>query len=283
MDIALSEAFLSCLLAKNTGTGNTVQAYRIDLNQFQKWLNHEQLNNWDQVNPEVVNNYFNWLGYMNYKENTIARKIATIRSFFNFLASEHVVEAGRLETVRTPHRPKTIPITLSSTELSCLVKLLEADSRIEAQRDLVIIRLIIDTGWKVSQVINLNLTDIHLEEESAWIRSAEDNQLVLTTEVANGLRNYLNQIRPKLAKAQHEDALWINIHGERLTRQGVWEALKKLAPSLDIPKGRLTPDTLRNTAASRRFAAGQSSAEVQRFLHLASTNAARRYRRIATV
>lgn len=281
MNRQLIEEFLSFLQTEKLCSENTVSAYRADLSQFLDLLQRFGIGAWDQVTPTVVEGFVAELRADGKKESTVARKVSAIKSFFSFLAARSVVAEVAIEAIKTPQLHKSEPKTLSAAELERLIARLREDRSNEGQRNLVIVQLLNYTGWRITNLLELDMGNVVIDQQEVLLRLPDGVERRLPDEMVDDIQVYMSRTRRSFVRGTREKALLVNRRGERLTRQGVWQIFKTIADRNGIDPDRLTPRTIRSTAAARHFAAGESTEEVQAFLRLSNPASTERYQ-IAT-
>jgi integrase/recombinase XerD len=269
----LSRIFLQHLEEKEGCSENTILAYRADLQQFMSVLSAgvKAPTSLELITSESLSAYVTWLMQQGYRPATISRKIAAVRSFLNYL---HLVEGvdntHLVDELQAPPAPRREPRMLSSEETKAL---LEAPARVDnprALRDFAILSLLVATGLRAAEAVNLDLDDVDLLQETVFRPPSRDFSVPLGT-AAQPLRRYLREGRPFLERSQQEQAFFLNQRGERLSRQGLWLVVKRWAKAADLG-GKISPQTLRHTLARNLMDQGKSRKEVQQILGLSSPN-----------
>lgn len=292
------EQFLSTLSTQKGFSGNTLSAYRIDLTQFAGYLASPQVaaigqaDRWQDVNREHIMAFVLYLKERGYATTTVARKLAAVRSFFKHLRATAVVSTNPAEEMASPHVDRTLPHTVSATELDLLMSKLDAAGESpEVLRDRAMLHLIYATGLRVGEMVGLDMGDLNLEE--ATISAAahgKARRIVISTRAAlEALREYLERGRPVLARTgerganlagveRQGEALFLNHRGQRLTRQGFWLILKAYARSAGL--GNITPHILRHSFAAQKLRGGADIRDLQQILGHANISTTQIYARM---
>jgi integrase/recombinase XerD len=306
------ERFLQVLEAERGFSVNTIFAYRNDLTQFLTFLNGEsagdigpgslgedgfgavsathhtlpQIQKWDQLTDQDLTSYLLFLRSRNYASSTIARKMAAIKSFFNFLIGEGQLRGDPGARMTAPRVDKYTPRSISPSEVERLLQQpgKEGDSvarRPEAARDRAMLETLYATGMRVSELVALDCIDVDLPERRMRCagRTTRERLLPLRESAIEAIDHYLGQARPLLV-LREESALFLNHRGNRLTRQGFWLILKSYASKADIAD--ITPHTLRHTFATHALGRGADLREVQQLLGHVSISTTQVYRRMAS-
>lgn len=267
------EDFLTFMSAERNAAANTISAYRNDLDQFQQFLGSVGVNGQGpslrRVDEPMLQDYIGVLRGREYKDATVARKIAAVKSFFSFLTAEGVVPMDPTETLSTPRVGKSLPKALSVREIDELLEQPRKRSTPEAKRDKAMLELLYATGMRVSELVSLGLDSIELRNNRATVRcvgkGGKERLIPIHEQAVHSLRVYLQDARPELCRSRREKGLFINRRGERLTRQGFWLILKNYAKAANIA-GDVTPHTLRHSFATHMLRGGAPLRSVQELL-----------------
>lgn len=247
---------------------NTIQAYRNDLTQLLNFALNEQpyLTQWGRVDTPLLLLFLAHLKQRQYTAASISRKVTVIKSFYQFLEQSNLIPFNPTSTLDSPKVKKQVPQVLSPEEVERLLALPASYSTPKASRDRAILELLYASGMRVSELIALNLNDVNSLAQT--VRCARPNAkrrvVPISDRAANALANYLRNGRPVLAVA-NEPALFVNPHGERLTRQRLWQILKECVKDAGITTT-VTPNTLRHSFAVHQLSRGEALLNVQRVL-----------------
>ena len=215
-----------------------------------------------------------------YKDATVARKVAAVKSFFGFLAAEGIVENDPTEQMKSPQVGKSLPRALSVQEVDELLEQPARRNTPEAKRDKAMLELLYATGLRVTELVSLDVSDIALESVPVTVRcmgkGERERVLPLHQRPVDELRQYIFHVRPRLVRNRREPALFVNRRGERLTRQGFWLILKNYAREAHLDKA-ITPHTLRHTYATHMLSGGMPLRNVQDALGHASISTTQIY------
>jgi integrase/recombinase XerD len=305
------ERFLQVLEAERGFSVNTIFAYRNDLTQFltflagekaddvgrgpsddddvgtvsvpSQWIPHVET--WDQLTDDDLTSYLHYLRSRKYASSTVARKMAAIKSFFNFLIAEGQLRGDPGARMTAPRVDKYTPRSITPDEVARLLQQPAKDGdtaarRPEAARDRAMLETLYATGMRVSELVALDCDDVNLLERHMRCagRTARERQVPLRDSAIEAIDYYLFQARPLLV-LREENALFLNHRGNRLTRQGFWLILKSYAEKAEIAD--ITPHTLRHTFATHALGRGANLREVQQLLGHVSISTTQVYRRMA--
>lgn len=234
-------------LNKNNLHKNTVSAYFSDAEKFLDYLYDKRIKNIKKADKKVVAGFIKQLEKEKKSPATIARNVASIRYFFEFLLSVDAVKENSAQRIKPPKFEKELPETLTSDEI---LKFLEQPSSSDPKsiRDKAMLEVLYATGIKATELIELNVADVN--SAVGYIRckkGSEERIIPLGKPAMIALDNYLGVIRKNIAK-DGEQALFVSMNGKRMTRQGFWKIVKYYAESADIKK-QITPKTLRHSFA----------------------------------
>jgi integrase/recombinase XerD len=274
--------FLSTLAASKGYSGNTIAAYRNDMEQFAQFLHSHQGNSTElaEVTPELIEAYIGNLqqGSQKYAPSTVARKVSVVKSFFHFLAEQKILPTDPAAKLNAPKVKKHIPQTLSPLETEKLLAAPARGSGSKALRDRALLELLYATGMRVTEAVNLRLEDLDLERGIVQCRGKSERRrnIPLGTSLES-LNDYLKRGRPNLLRDDSPPALFLNHRGQKLTRQGIWLILKESAEAAGITT-EVTPHTLRHSFAKHLLGSGEDLRRVQELLGHANLSTTQMYR-----
>jgi integrase/recombinase XerD len=305
------DRFLQVLEAERGFSVNTIFAYRNDLTQFHAFLAGEAVGEsavasasngdgatdavalmklppvaeWKQLSDDHLTSYMLYLKERKYASSTIARKMAAIKSFFNFLISEGELQGDPAARMSAPKVDKYTPRAISYEEVQRLLqqpgKGDEPGSiRPESSRDRAMLETLYSTGMRVSELVALDTEDVDFSGNCMRCasRTVRERSVPLRESALAAIDHYLSHARPMLV-LRDDHALFLNHRGNRLTRQGFWLILKSYASSAEIAD--ITPHTLRHTFATHALNRGIDLREVQHLLGHVSISTTQVYRRLA--
>ena len=243
-------------------SANTIEAYMRDLAQFAHYI----LRMYDvapkKVEPEMIQNYMGWL-YDNRKEKSSqARALSGIKSFFNYLLLEEMVESSPAEHIEAPKASRQLPDTLSTEEIDRLISSIDA-STAKGLRDRAILELLYSCGLRVSELCDLKLSDLFFGEGYIRVIGKGDKQRLVPV---SGLARDRIQLYKEQRKAHgSEDTLFLNNRGSRLTRVMIFTIIKQATLRAGIDK-KISPHTFRHSFATHLLAGGANIRQVQELL-----------------
>ncbi|PLR66679.1 site-specific tyrosine recombinase XerD [Bacillus sp. UMB0893] len=260
--------FMHYLVVERGLSHNTIVSYERDLRSYHQFLaEQQQMTAFQDVTRLTIIQFLKSLKDAGKSSKTIARHTASIRNFHQFLLREKAVDHDPTVHIESPQVERTLPKVLSLTEVE---KLLDTPKLISAYgyRDKAMLELLYATGIRVSEMINLDMNDVHLT--MGFIRcfgkGNKERIVPIGRTASEALEAYIDKGRIKLASKKNQtDAFFLNHHGNRMTRQGYWKNLKKIALEAGINK-ELTPHTLRHSFATHLLENGADLRAVQEML-----------------
>ena len=258
------ESFLEFIKNDKKLSENTLQSYRRDVLQYQKYVEANNIN-YTKVKSNDIKDYLQYLHDMNKKSSTISRNLASIRLFYQFLLRNNKVKADPTEGIQSPKIEKRVPSILTSQEVSLL---LEQPKNIDLKgiRDKAMLEFAYATGMRVTEIISLNIDDVNLEEGYVTCKTGSKQRNIPLGKISlKALEEYIEDSRPILIKSETEKALFVNINGKRLTRQGFWKIVKFYKEQAHITK-EITPHVLRHSFATHLLQNGAELKAIQTML-----------------
>ncbi len=257
--------YQSYLEQEKHASQNTLSSYMRDLNQFAAWLAERRPCDLCAVNQENVSEYVAWMTGRGKSAATVTRSIASIKSFYLYLQSRGKVASNPAKGVATRKVERKFPDILTSREVELF---LEQPQCVDAKgyRDHAMLELLYATGIRVSELISLDVGDVSLG--AGFIRcigKGRERIIPLYPTAVKALSDYMQEVRPQLIADPEETALFVNMNGERMSRQGFWKLVKHYQESAQINK-EITPHTLRHSFAVHLLENGADLRSIQEML-----------------
>jgi len=257
---------------------NTVEAYRRDLNMWQAYCRAVGLDG-GAAGPDDITDYLDRLrsgsepATAPFAASSVARMLVAVRAFYRFLAREGHLTADPTAKVGVPKKPRSIPKAIAVEDVTKLVELPAADLR--GRRDRAILETLYGAGLRITELVDLDLDDLDLDEGAILVRSGKGSKgrrVPLGRKARSAVGDYLALSRPELASKARGGpgpAVFLNARGGRLSRQGCWKILKGYARAAGL-EDRVSPHTLRHSFATHMLDAGADIRVVQELLGHAS-------------
>jgi len=275
--------YLHFLQVERQLSANTLSSYRRDLESYIEHLHKElALSSIKEVERAHILLHLEALRNQGISARTIARHISSIRSFHQFLLREKIADRDPTIHLEMPQIEQKLPKVLSIEEIDTLIG---APNRSKPQgvRDVAMLELLYGTGMRISELIGLNLDDVHLTMGFVRVfgKGGKERIVPLGKSAVRALDGYLQNARSKLQGTYpRTEAFFINQRGKRLTRQGCWKLLKEHATKADIKK-EITPHTLRHSFATHLIENGADLRAVQEMLGHADISTTQIYTHIS--
>jgi len=261
---------------------NTVEAYRNDLTQFVRFAQAERptATQWNRVDKPLLLTFILHLKERGYTPASIARKLAVLKTFFHFLIERRSIADDPTATLGSPKVEKRAPQILSADEIARLMDAPTKNHTPKGLRDCAILELLHASGVRVTELALLDQDDVNVSAQTLQVGKAGKRRVVpLPPRALDALARYLARGRPELVARADERALFVNPHGARLTRQGLWLIIKEYVHAAGITPP-VTPHTLRHSFAVRLLNAGTDLPAVQRLLGHANLSTTQMYARL---
>ena len=272
----LTEKFIGYLTDVKKSSNNTLDAYRRDLGNFLKFAQRESIADFNVVTTETVEEYKQYLTQKGLSSSSTSRSLSALRSLFQYLIMESITDRNPAREIPNDKYEKKGPQVLTNKEIEILLSQPSQDD-IKGIRDKAMLEVLYATGIKVSELISLDLDDVNLN--MSFIRCAKNEReryIPMYPIAVKALSNYLDSARKLLILNKDEKALFVNISGERMTRQGFWKILSIYAKQAKIFK-QITPHSLRHSFAAHLLENGADIHDIQEILGHSDISSTQRY------
>ncbi len=255
------ELFCNYLLIDKKYSSNTITAYHNDLMKFMNFC-HKEIGN---IDTNDVKAYLRNLTQHEENKTTIARNISTLRSFYKFLMIEKVVSHNPMENIELPKLDKRLPNTLDEEDIDKLLDIKTSDAF--SYRNKAMLELMYATGLRVSELVNLKVHDIDLDMALVQTmgKGSKERIIPIGDYALYYINEYLTNYRDSMLKREYNDYLFLNNHGKKMTRQGFFKILKKIAQENGVEKN-FSPHTLRHSFATHLLNHGADLRSIQELL-----------------
>ena len=261
----LIRAYENYLTKVKQASANTVSSYIRDIRQFAQWLNeNEGIDVVDATQPNIT-------GYLSYLESdgrsaaTVSRCLASLKNFYSYVVSTGFLESMPVVDVHIERGEKKMPQILTSREIELLLAQ-PACVDPKGYRDKAMLEVMYATGIRVTELINLDVSDVNIEQGIIKCAGAKKTRAIpLYPAALRALSAYLKDIRSLMLADPTETALFVNINGARMSRQGFWKILKHYQAAAHIEK-EITPHTLRHSFAVHLLENGADLGSLQELM-----------------
>lgn len=253
------------LMSEKKASANTVSSYLRDIRQFADFYCGQSSTDLTAVNSDDLDEYIDHLRSIGKSSSTISRSVASLRSFFSYLVANGLMEQSPVSGLHAEKKEKKLPQILTQSEIELLLRQPKCTDP-KGYRDKAMLELLYATGMRVTELISLNVSDLSLEGEFVHCNGAGKARIIpIYPAAVKTLSYYIKHIRPNMIDSQAEEALFVNLSGERISRQGFWKILKSYQQQAGIEKD-ITPHTLRHSFATHLLENGADLKSIQEML-----------------
>lgn len=272
--------FLDYLSLERGLAENTLVSYERDLDKFSGYMKKNGMASFGEVKKSDVTDFMLSEKDKGLSANSIARGLAAIKTFFRFLTREGFLKIDVTSVIETPKLWKHLPDSLSSDEVGRILSKPNLKNWMGV-RDKACLELMYATGMRVSEIVNLNLSDANLGlgVVKCLGKGSKERIVPLGKIAALAVRRYLEKVRPELAKSDSEKGLFLTRLGRKMTRQMFWKIIKSYAKKARINKN-ITPHTIRHSFATHLLEGGADLRSVQEMLGHANISTTQIYTHI---
>ena len=266
------------LTQEKRASANTLSSYLRDVRQFGQWAEGERLS-LVQVNQDDVKRYAQHLEAKGKSNATVVRSVAALKSFYTYMMSIRAVQVNPAKGFTPGRVERKLPAILSNHEVDLFLEQPDpTDSK--GCRDKAMLELLYATGIRVSELISLDVQDLNLSASFLRCRGRSKERVVpLYKGAVRALAAYINEVRPQLLEDPEETALFVNMNGERMSRQGFWKIVKGYQDKAGIHKD-ITPHTLRHSFATHLLENGADLRSIQEMMGHSDISSTQIYTRL---
>jgi integrase/recombinase XerD len=270
------EEYLVSLRVERGLSANTIAAYTRDLSQYLVFLEGRE------PVEELISELITRMRHRGLADSTVGRKIASLRGLHRFLVIEGFRDNDPMALIDSPRRPDPFPKALTVEEAIALVEA-PGTGDIAARRDRALLEFLYATGARVSETVGVDLGDLDLEDRVVMVtgKGARQRLVPMGGKAVDAIRSWLPDRIGLVSRRGKGDPLFINMRGGRLSRQAVFDIVKKHALSAEIETTRVSPHVLRHSAATHMVEAGADLRSVQEILGHATISTTQVYTRVS--
>ncbi len=259
--LASFEAYL--IHTKHTSE-NTVASYMRDVRQYSQYVEGILQEELLAVSHDEVVAYTDWMAGHGKSAASVQRSLASIKNLYQYAALTGQCQENPARNIKVEKTEKKLPQILTGKEVELLLQQPQLTD-FKGYRDKAMLELLYATGIRVSELINLDLS--HVNTSAGFIRVGEEKERIIPLYPAavKALRVYIAEIRPQMIADPQQKSLFVNMNGERMTRQGFWKIIKSYQEKAGIQK-QITPHTLRHSFAAHLLENGADLRSIQEML-----------------
>jgi integrase/recombinase XerD len=277
---AILENYMNFLEKDKGLSSNTLQSYKRDIEQYIAYLKNMDTEKLSDTQKTTIIAYLLHLQKKGRANSTISRNLASLRSFYQYITRNKIIEQDPTADLESPKVKKKLPEILSTQEVELLLEQPKCVD-LKGYRDKAMLELLYATGIRVSELISLDLNDISLEMRYiSCNKSLRERIVPIGSMAVNSIKDYVNKSRIFLTNDEDQKALFVNINGGRLTRQGFWKIIKQYKNQAKINKD-ITPHTLRHSFAAHLLENGADLRSIQEMLGHSDISSTQVYAQIA--
>lgn len=258
---------------------NTVESYKRDVTQYITYLDGTGVTDISSTTKTTVLSYLLYLQKEGRASSTVSRTLASLRSYYLFMMQNGVVKSNPTSNLEAPHVEKKIPKILSGEEVELLLQQPKNNDN-KGIRDKAMLELLYATGIRVSELINLDVSDVNVPMSFIRCKGGKKERIIpMGHQAKDALENYINNVRKYMVKDENETALFVNCSGARLSRQGFWKLIKYYQHIAGIETD-ITPHTLRHSFAAHLLENGADLHSIQEMMGHADISSTQVYSRM---
>ena len=245
---------------------NSIKSYDFDLILFKKFLDLNKIKDTPlNCKSETIKNYL-YKNLSNKKSRSQARSISALKSFFNYLVFEGLIKDSPISNIEAPKLERKLPEVLTEDEINQLIKSVDLN-HVFGQRNKTIIEVLYGTGIRVSELVNLKLSNIFFKESILKVNGKGDKErfVPLGKIASTEIKTYLNIRDRKKIDSKNTDILFINRYGRKLTRSMIFKIITDASRSIGLEK-KISPHTLRHSFATHLLKNGADLRTIQLIL-----------------
>lgn len=261
------DEYLTILKLERNLSENSIRSYKSDLQKFTMFLENISVNDWNEVTHKSISLFLQELKNEGLTSTSAARYLSSIRGFFEYLSVNNYIKKDPTEKVSSAKISRKLPTVLNYDEIEMILDQTNTKDKL-GLRDRTILELLYSSGLRVSELIDLKISDLFLEDEVIRVTGKGSKQRIVPvgSSAIKWLNNYMIKVRPLLEKkAKSKNHVFLNSRGSKLSRMGVWKIVEKYTKDAGITK-EVHPHTFRHSFATHLLEGGANLRSVQEML-----------------
>tara|TARA_B100001113_G_scaffold250743_1_gene206604 strand:- start:932 stop:1831 length:900 start_codon:yes stop_codon:yes gene_type:complete len=280
-DRQILDAFIDNIWIEKGLSQNTLDSYRSDLEQFSSWLEKNNLT-YIKASKRDILSYLAFLFQKGLGSKTVARKLSSLKSFFRYLVFKSIITSDPSSEVETPKLLKSIPKSISETEVEALLAAPDEKTDI-GLRDKTMIETLYSCGLRISELINLELLNLNLRQGVIRVigKGQKERLVPMGDQLIGLLELYISSSRKNLLNKKHSDFLFLSTRSKKMTRQSFWHRIKYYCLDSGFEPEKISPHVLRHAFATHLLNNGADLRVVQLLLGHSDLNTTQIYTEVA--
>lgn len=259
--------YLSLLKIEKNLSDNSINSYKADIIKLFNYLEREKVSDLDTVTYQIITKYFEEQRTEGINSRSVSRYSSSIKGFFSFLKQNNYIRKNPVVNLKSTKTARDLPSVLSIQEVDKILDQPSLKSKL-GLRDKAILELLYSSGLRVSELLNLKLSDLFFDDEVIRVFGKGSKQRIVPigSSAINWVTQYLQKLRPLLQKRmKSENIIFLNSRGSKLSRMGLWKLVKKYCDAAEIKK-EVHPHTFRHSFATHLLEGGADLRAVQEML-----------------
>jgi len=261
------QEYLAYLKLEKNLSEQSVISYFSDLKKFLSFIEEEKYSDLNTITTKLISKYFEIMRDLGISSSTTARYLSSVKGFFKYLSSQEYIAKDPAEILSTRITERKLPTVLSFEEIDKLLQTPNVEERL-GLRDKAILELFYSCGLRVSELINLKISDLYFSDEVIRVLGKGSKQRIVPigSSAIYWITEYLQKVRVFLEKKmKSENVIFLNVRGTKLSRMGIWKIVNKYAQEAEIVK-EFHPHTFRHSFATHLLEGGADLRAVQEML-----------------
>ena len=263
----LLKEYLSILKYEKNLSENTIASYKNDISILLKFVQEYNITDASEINYQIISKFYKKLSELGISATTSARYLSAHKGYFLYLLSNNFITFNPTDKIKIPRRSRKLPVVLSFTEIEKMLDLPDISNKL-GLRDKALMEIMYSSGLRVSEAINLKLSDLIFSDEIIRVlgKGSKERIIPVGSSAIEWVNEYLMKGRPSLEKKlRSHNIVFLNIRGTKLSRMGVWKIIDQYARQAEINK-EVHPHTFRHSFATHLLEGGADLRSVQEML-----------------
>ena len=243
----------------------TIKGYNEEINKFINYTEDNNLN-YKKISNDNVREYLKYLDELKYSKNSISRNLSALRTYYKYLLDEHIIDSNPFKMISNPKKDKKLPNFLNYEEIEKIFESFDDNTPLNL-RNRCIVELLYDTGVRVSELVNIKLSDIDFVEKTIDIsgKGRKERIVYFGDYLYEVLNEYIKKARSVLLDNRSCDYLILNSRGNKITTRGIQQIIDKVVSDASL-KHKISPHVLRHTFATHMLNGGSDIKTIQQLL-----------------